>query len=339
MNKTMFKRTSTYSINEQNILEKPVAMAFSKASGELKVFFNNHKVKQGPRKTKKPKKRSQSLLKNANDWNRLYRKAIETANNNFFADNVRNTWYITLTIKDPHIKEVNTVRKWIKEYEKTFSEKVFILGFIELDKYHHPHVHMLLTTIKRSSSELITDSEVENNWKYGFVALKKPSESKYFNNMVAYHKEYIARIVNYSIKTWSKGSKVVTDPEAIKKYELIMERLKRIQNIYRKKSTLIESNNKWKKKLKRAHSLYLLAKAKYKRELQVQMTVKDKPLYISYGKQKPSRTNNPTKEDIELVNTKFKFRGIRSFTLRKVNNDTGEIINCFHQHTKYYDPK
>ena len=330
----------TFSNKKQNILEGLSSIELSTASGQAKLNYNTT-VKHNKRKTSKPKRRPKSVLKNANDWNRLYRKAVEAARNNFFVDNLVNTWYITLTIKDPHIKEVNTVRKWIQSYEKSFSKKVFILGFIELNKYHHPHVHMLMTTIERSSTELISESEVKNNWKYGLVRATTPSLPEYYNSMTKYHNNYIRRLINYSIKTWSSGSKLFINHSAINKYELITKRLKRLMTSYSKRITMTNSPFKliWREKYKNAHSLYLKAKSKYKRELQKQVTVKDKPLYISYGKQKPVRIDNPSKKEEQLIKDNFELQGTRSFTLRKINDFTGEITNELHRHTEYYCPK
>lgn len=321
---------STYSTKKQDIHENPVALVFSAASEQAKLMYNTRKAKHN-RKPEKRNKRPKARPKTGKDWNRMYREAVETANNNFFVDNLINTWYVTLTIKDPHIKEVNTVRKWLRAYEKTFFHKVFILGFIELNKTHHPHAHLLLTTVKHSQTELITEKEVTNNWKYGFVKASRPSK-KYYNNVGKYHHDYIRCLINYSIKTWDNGEPLTMNWATVKKYDLVLNRLKNLMNYYNEKY-----GEKWRTRYKQAHSLYLKAKSKYKRELEKQFTVKDKVVYISYGKQKATRTKNPTEEELELLKKYFKLSGTQSFTLSSVNNSTGEITNQYHQHTEYYD--
>lgn len=241
-------------------MDSPKTIEISEASGQAKVIYNNRKAthnhKSGKRRT-----RPKNAPKSANDWNRLFRRAMDTASNNFFADNLINTWYITLTIKDPHIKNINTVRKWIKEYEKSFSNKVFILANIELNKVHHPHVHLLLTTPKRSQEELIPESEIKN-WPYGFVKATRPP-MKYKNKPTQYHFEYIRRLINYSIKTWSSGTSITINNDAIKKYDLITTRLKKHLKYLNRKS-INSNNNKVGEQQRKTYSLYHKANAKLK---------------------------------------------------------------------------
>lgn len=312
-----------------NIVEAPKSIEVSVASGQAKVIYSNRKATHNHKPSKR-KKRPKKALKSAKDWNRLYRKAIDAASNNFFADNLINTWYVTLTIKDSHIKEINTVRNWIKEYEKSFSNKVFILANIELDKLHHPHIHLLLTTTKRSQRALITESEVKN-WPHGFVKATRPP-MKYANKTSKYYHKYIKRIINYSIKTWSNGADITAiNKQAINKYALVTTRLKGYIEYLHKKATGPNTN-----KLRIAYSLYQKANAKYKRELQKQVCVKDQPLYISYGKQKAIRTDNPTDKELDLVKTSFNLKNTQALSLKTVDEATGEIVSEYYQHVEHY---
>lgn len=86
----------------------------------------------------------------------------------------------------------------------------------------------------------------------------------------------------------------------------------------------------------KAYRLYQKANAKYKRELQKQVCVKDQPLYISYGKQKAIRTNNPTDKELDLVKTSFNLRNTQALSLKNIDEATGEIVGEYYQHVEHY---
>lgn len=333
-------RSKNYS-NKQKIMEPVQSIKTNQATKDTVIIYNNKKTStsNSPKHRIKRPKNAPRTLKNYNEW---YRTANEALKNNFFVDNLRNTFYVVLTVKDKHIKSVNLVRKWVMDYTKSFNlHKVFVIAMIELNEEHHPHVHMLMTTCERSQQQLITQEDIRSHWKYGIIKSVYHPNAKYANDPKAYYKEYLSRLLNYSIKTFRgvKEYSMVFDKERALKYKRIKARLENHEEYLMKRRdnqvTLI-GKKLFNKKIGVTHNILHKVNNLRKRELQKQYTVKDHPLYIRYGKNKPLRNDSPTLKDVEAITKSKNFFEGRKTEIRDVNTETGEIQSKMTTYTEWF---
>lgn len=283
-----------------NMLQHITSIRKSRATGVIVVSSDNINHAKSNR-SKKRGHRPKSWPKTPEDINRMYRTAKDCLANNFYQDNLINTWYCVYTIADSHIKNVNIARKWIHQLEKSLSNDVIVVAFIELNGKHHPHVHALITTKTRSNKALLIKEELISSWHHGECSL-------------VIHPSNLDKLLNYSIKTYN-----LTNPDSYTKFDSdkvlreqgVIRKYKHYITFLKKKRTLSLTNSQklqLRNKLSIANHRLRVVKAKMKRELQKQYKVEDRPLYITYGRQHSISLSidNLTNEKLAkiLINTK-----------------------------------
>lgn len=338
----MYNIQSKEYLTKQKIMESPQFIKTHQATKEIDVYYSNRHVSNIPSTYPKHRhKRAKNKPKSARDYNAMYKRADEALKNNFFADNLINTFYAVLTISDKRIKSVSLVREWVKDYIKSFKEhEVFAIAMIELDEEHHPHVHALITTLERSQKSLLTTTDIESHWTHGITNDAQPRK-KYKDKSMMYYQEYLSRLLNYSIKTYSgyKDYNMVFDKEKALKYKRIVTRLEhhkhyliKLRNSMKTRASWERINNKIAVTCRLLHSVA----NKRKRELQKQYIVEDKPLYIKYGKLHPLEKKLPTLEELADLTKDKEFQKVRRNTIRNVDNSTGEVLNKMSTFTEKY---
>lgn len=293
----------------------------NRATGEIVVNSDNINHLKG-RKSGKRGHRPKSWDKTPEDINRMYNNAVDCLANNFYTDNLINTWYCVYTIADPHIKNVNVARKWIHQLEQSLSHKVMIVAFIELNALHHPHVHALITTKERSSKPLLTREELLTKWQHG----------KY--NKVVQHPNNLKKILNYSIKTYNlddPNSYTEFNTTKVLLYQRIIKRCKHYI-VYLKKKRELNLSKFQRQQLRKKFSIitYHLrrTKADLKRELQKQYKVEDKPLYITYGRQHSISLpiDNLTNEKLQDYLKDTEYLESKDYTIRSSDDSLIEFF-------------
>lgn len=339
----MYSIQSKEYLTKQKIIESPQSIKTHQATKEIDVYYSNRHVSNIPSTYPKHRhKRAKNKPKTARDYNAMYKRADEALKNNFFADNLINTFYAVLTISDKRIKSVSLVREWVKDYIKSFKEhEVFAIAMIELNEEHHPHVHALITTLKRSQKSLLTMTDIKNHWTHGSISRIYQPRKTYKSQPMMYYQKYLNRLLNYSIKTYSryKNYNMVFDKEKALKYKRIKSRLQHykhylenLRNSMKTRASRERINNKIAVACRLFHSVV----NKRKRELQKQYIVKDKPLYIKYGKLHPLEKKLPTLEELADLTKDKEFQKVRRNIIRNVDSNTGEVLNKMSTFTEKY---
>ena len=307
--------------NSQDPVKYITSIKKNRATGEIVVCFDNINHSKGNRSSQRGH-RPKSWYKTPEDINRMYNNAVDCLANNFYADNLNNTWYCVYTIADPHIKNVNVARKWIHEFEQSLSHKVMILAFIELNAQHHPHVHALITTKERSSKSLLTKEELLAKWKHGKC------------NKVEQCPNNLKRILNYSIKTYTLDRSTIYTQFDISKalfYQGIVKRCKSYM-AYLKKKRELDLSKSQKQLLRKKFGIIIhhlkRTKADLKRELQKQYKVEDNPLYMTYGRQHSISVSidNLTEEKLQDYLKNAEYLGSKDYTIRSSDASLIELF-------------